>query len=169
MLVGSRRVEGRIAQALIAQSLPLVVEQNREVVECLRLGRIAAVAAEAEVPVQAHVDAARLLAIGRPYAHQNVAALKGVELKSVRAPAGQHCRLHQMQAVVAKVHVVTHEHCGGAKGAALHGFFGIGFELVLDLRQGDADQKAVCIDAQGLANGHQNRILRDVFLAREIG
>ena len=66
VLVGSRRVEGRIAQALIAQSLPLVVEQNREVVECLRLGRIAAVAAEAEVPVQAHVDAARLLAIGRP-------------------------------------------------------------------------------------------------------
>lgn len=67
MLVGSRRVEGRLAQALIAQNLPLVVvEKNREVVERLRLGRIAAVAAEAEVPVQAHVDAARLLAIGRP-------------------------------------------------------------------------------------------------------
>ncbi len=70
VLVGYGRVGRRIARALIAQNLPLVVvEQNREVVERLRHDGIAAVAgdaAEAEVLVQAHVATARLLVIATP-------------------------------------------------------------------------------------------------------
>jgi monovalent cation:H+ antiporter-2, CPA2 family len=70
VLVGYGRVGRRIAQALIAQNLPLVVvEQNREVVERLRSDGIQAVAgdaAEAEVLVQAHVATARLLVIATP-------------------------------------------------------------------------------------------------------
>ncbi|MDM0110694.1 YbaL family putative K(+) efflux transporter [Variovorax sp. J22R133] len=67
VLVGYGRVGRRIAAALAAQSLPVVVvEQNREIVERLRAEGSAAVwgdAAEPSVLIQAHIARARVLVV----------------------------------------------------------------------------------------------------------
>jgi CPA2 family monovalent cation:H+ antiporter-2 len=67
VIVGYGRVGGRIADALIARGVPVVVaEQNREVVEQLRERGIPAVsgdASEAMVLIQAHIARARILVI----------------------------------------------------------------------------------------------------------
>ncbi len=71
VLVGYGRVGRRLADALAAHNLPFVVaEQNRELVEELRLRGIPAVfgdASQAEVLVQAHVARARMLVIATPH------------------------------------------------------------------------------------------------------
>ncbi|WP_218508832.1 YbaL family putative K(+) efflux transporter [Variovorax sp. dw_308] len=70
VLVGYGRVGRRIAAALTAHDLPFVVaEQNRELVEKLREGGMAAVwgdAADPAVLIQAHVARARVLVIATP-------------------------------------------------------------------------------------------------------
>jgi CPA2 family monovalent cation:H+ antiporter-2 len=70
LLVGYGRVGRRVAEALSARGVPIVVaEQNRELVESLRARGIPAVsgdAAEPAVLIQAHVARARLLAIAVP-------------------------------------------------------------------------------------------------------
>ena len=70
VLVGWGRVGRQVAQALQAQNLPfVVVEQNRERVEALRAGGLAAVAGDAADPsvlVQAHIAHAALLVIAVP-------------------------------------------------------------------------------------------------------
>lgn len=67
VIVGYGRVGGRIADALIARGVPVVVaEQNREVVEQLRERGIPAVsgdASDAAVLIQAHIARARMLVI----------------------------------------------------------------------------------------------------------
>ena len=70
VLVGYGRVGRRIAAALTAHGIPLVVaEQNRELVERLREHGIPAVsgdASEASVLIQAHIARAKLLVIAIP-------------------------------------------------------------------------------------------------------
>lgn len=70
LIVGYGRVGRRIAQALRAQQVPVVIaEQNREVVERLRGEGIAAVSGDASDPavlIQAHVARARVLVIATP-------------------------------------------------------------------------------------------------------
>ncbi|BAV34899.1 sodium:proton antiporter [Sulfuricaulis limicola] len=70
LLVGYGRVGRRLAEALGARGVPIVVaEQNRELVESLRARGIPAVsgdAAEPAVLIQAHVARARMLAIAVP-------------------------------------------------------------------------------------------------------
>jgi CPA2 family monovalent cation:H+ antiporter-2 len=80
VLVGYGRVGRRIAAQLETAGIPFVVaEQNRELVETLRLRDIPAVsgdASEAEVLIQAHIHRAGLLAIATPdslHARQMVA------------------------------------------------------------------------------------------------
>jgi CPA2 family monovalent cation:H+ antiporter-2 len=67
VIVGHGRVGGRIADALIARGVPIVVaEQNREVVERLRERGVPAVSGDASDPmvlVQAHIVRARMLVI----------------------------------------------------------------------------------------------------------
>ena len=71
VLVGYGRVGRRLADALAAHNLPFVVaDQNRELVEELRVRGIPAVfgdASQAEVLVQAHVARARMLVIATPH------------------------------------------------------------------------------------------------------
>ncbi|MGJ7579687.1 YbaL family putative K(+) efflux transporter [Variovorax sp. RHLX14] len=70
VLVGYGRVGRRIAAELIANEIPFVVaEQNRELVEKLRAGGLAAVwgdAAEPSVLIQAHIARARVLVVATP-------------------------------------------------------------------------------------------------------
>ncbi len=70
LLVGYGRVGRRVAEALTARGVPIVVaEQNRELVESLRAAGVPAVsgdAAEPAVLIQAHVARARMLAIAVP-------------------------------------------------------------------------------------------------------
>jgi monovalent cation:H+ antiporter-2, CPA2 family len=70
VVVGYGRVGRRIADALAADGVPFVVaEQNRDIVEKLRLRGIPAVygdATQAEVLVQSHVARARMLVIATP-------------------------------------------------------------------------------------------------------
>ena len=70
VLVGYGRVGRRIAAALDARGIPYVVaEQNRELVEQLRLRGVVAVsgnAAEAAVLIQAHIANAALLVVASP-------------------------------------------------------------------------------------------------------
>lgn len=70
VLVGYGRVGQRIGDALVAQGLAFVVaEQNRELVEALRMRRIHAVAGDASDPaviIQAHIARARMLVITTP-------------------------------------------------------------------------------------------------------
>ena len=70
VLVGYGRVGRRIADALVAEKIPLVIiEQNREHVERLRGRNIPAVsgdASEAAVLIQGHVARARMLIIAMP-------------------------------------------------------------------------------------------------------
>jgi monovalent cation:H+ antiporter-2, CPA2 family len=72
VLVGYGRVGRRIADALAADGVPFVVtEQNRDIVEKLRLRGVPAVygdATQAEVLVQSHVARARMLVIATPQA-----------------------------------------------------------------------------------------------------
>lgn len=70
VLVGYGRVGRHMAKLLLARQVPVVVvEQNREVVERLRLEGVPAVAGDAadpEVLVQAHIATARMLVIATP-------------------------------------------------------------------------------------------------------
>ena len=70
VLVGYGRVGRRIAEALDEQHLPYVVaEQNRDIVEKLRVQGIAAVfgdAADPAVLIQAHIAHARMLVVATP-------------------------------------------------------------------------------------------------------
>lgn len=70
VLVGYGRVGRHVAKLLMARQVPVVVvEQNREVVERLRLDGVPAVAGDAadpEVLVQAHIATARMLVIATP-------------------------------------------------------------------------------------------------------
>jgi monovalent cation:H+ antiporter-2, CPA2 family len=70
VLVGYGRVGRKLAEALLAHRIPLVVvEQNRALVEELRASGVPAVfgdAAQPEVLVQAHVARARMLVIATP-------------------------------------------------------------------------------------------------------
>jgi CPA2 family monovalent cation:H+ antiporter-2 len=70
LLVGYGRVGSRLAEALTAKGIPIVVaEQNRELVESLRARGTPAVsgdAAEPAVLIQAHVARAGILAITVP-------------------------------------------------------------------------------------------------------
>jgi monovalent cation:H+ antiporter-2, CPA2 family len=70
LLVGYGRVGRRIADALAAEGVPYVVaEQNRELVEDLRLRNVPAVSGDASDPavlIQAHVARARLLIVATP-------------------------------------------------------------------------------------------------------
>lgn len=70
VLVGYGRVGQRVAAVLAANDVPFVVaEQNRELVEALRAGGVAAVfgdAAEAAVLIQAHIGRAAVLVIATP-------------------------------------------------------------------------------------------------------
>jgi CPA2 family monovalent cation:H+ antiporter-2 len=70
VLIGHGRVGRRIAQALSERGIAyVVVEQNRELVERLRAGNVAAVAGDASDPavlIQAHVARASLLVIATP-------------------------------------------------------------------------------------------------------
>jgi CPA2 family monovalent cation:H+ antiporter-2 len=74
LLVGHGRVGSRIAAALSARGIPVVVaEQNREIVERLRQRNIPAVsgdAAEPAVLIQAHVARATLLVVATPHTFQ---------------------------------------------------------------------------------------------------
>jgi CPA2 family monovalent cation:H+ antiporter-2 len=74
LLVGYGRVGSRIAQALSARGISVVVaEQNREIVERLRERNIPAVsgdAAEPAVLIQAHVARATLLVVATPHTFQ---------------------------------------------------------------------------------------------------
>ena len=70
VLVGYGRVGRHMAKLLMARQVPVVVvEQNREAVERLRLDGVPAVAGDAadpEVLVQAHIATARMLVIATP-------------------------------------------------------------------------------------------------------
>ena len=70
LLVGYGRVGRRIADALAAEGVPYVVaEQNRELVEDLRLRNVPAVSGDASDPavlIQAHVARAKLLIVATP-------------------------------------------------------------------------------------------------------
>lgn len=70
VLVGYGRVGRHMTKLLLARQVPVVVvEQNREVVERLRLEGVPAVAGDAadpEVLVQAHIATARMLVIATP-------------------------------------------------------------------------------------------------------
>lgn len=70
VLVGYGRVGRHMAKLLLARQVPVVVvEQNREVVERLRLDGVPAVAGDAADPdvlVQAHIATARMLVIATP-------------------------------------------------------------------------------------------------------
>ena len=70
VLVGYGRVGRHMAKLLLARQVPVVVvEQNREVVERLRLDGVPAVAGDAADPdvlVQAHIATARMLVIAIP-------------------------------------------------------------------------------------------------------
>ena len=74
VLVGYGRVGSRIAEALAARGIRLVVaEQNRELVERLRERNIPAVSGDATEPavlIQAHVARASLLVVATPDAFQ---------------------------------------------------------------------------------------------------
>jgi CPA2 family monovalent cation:H+ antiporter-2 len=74
VLVGHGRVGRRIAEALLAERIPLVVaEHNREEVERLRRRNILAVAGDATEPavlIQAHVARAAVLVVATPDASQ---------------------------------------------------------------------------------------------------
>ncbi|HKT59139.1 MAG TPA: cation:proton antiporter [Gemmatimonadales bacterium] len=70
VIVGHGRVGRRIAEALIAERIPLVVaEQNREEVERLRARKVLAVAGDATEPavlIQAHIVRAAVLVVATP-------------------------------------------------------------------------------------------------------
>ncbi len=70
LIVGYGRVGRRIGEALTERGIPIVVaEQNREIVEQLRLRGVPAVAGDAADPavlIQAHVARARMLAVAVP-------------------------------------------------------------------------------------------------------
>lgn len=87
VLVGYGRVGRRIADALTAQGIPLVVaEQNRELVERLRARDIPAVsgdAAEPAVLIQAHIARASLLIVAVP---DTLGARKMVEIARALNP-----------------------------------------------------------------------------------
>jgi CPA2 family monovalent cation:H+ antiporter-2 len=74
VLVGHGRVGRRIAEALLAERIPLVVaEHNREEVERLRRRNVLAVAGDATEPavlIQAHVARAAVLVVATPDASQ---------------------------------------------------------------------------------------------------
>jgi CPA2 family monovalent cation:H+ antiporter-2 len=74
VLVGHGRVGRRIAEALVAEGIPVVVaEQNREEVERLRARKRLAVAGDATEPavlIQAHVARAAVLVVATPDASQ---------------------------------------------------------------------------------------------------
>ncbi len=87
LLVGYGRVGRRVAEALSARGVPIVVaEQNRELVETLRARGIPAVSGDAVEPavlIQAHVARARLLAIAVP---NPFAALRMIEIARALNP-----------------------------------------------------------------------------------
>jgi CPA2 family monovalent cation:H+ antiporter-2 len=87
LLVGYGRVGRRVAEALSARGVPIVVaEQNRELVEMLRARGIPAVSGDAVEPavlIQAHVARARLLAIAVP---NPFAALRMIEIARALNP-----------------------------------------------------------------------------------
>ncbi|MHB1142680.1 MAG: cation:proton antiporter domain-containing protein [Sulfuricaulis sp.] len=87
LLVGYGRVGRRVAEALTARGVPIVVaEQNRELVEALRARGIPAVSGDAVEPavlIQAHVARARLLAIAAP---NPFAALRMIEIARALNP-----------------------------------------------------------------------------------
>jgi CPA2 family monovalent cation:H+ antiporter-2 len=87
LLVGYGRVGRRVAEALTARGVPIVVaEQNRELVEALRARGIPAVSGDAVEPavlIQAHVARARLLAIAVP---NPFAALRMIEIARALNP-----------------------------------------------------------------------------------
>jgi CPA2 family monovalent cation:H+ antiporter-2 len=87
LLVGYGRVGRRVAEALSARGVPIVVaEQNRELVESLRARGIPAVSGDAVEPavlIQAHVARARLLAIAVP---NPFAALRMIEIARALNP-----------------------------------------------------------------------------------
>ncbi len=87
LLVGYGRVGRRVAEALSARGVPIVVaEQNRELVEALRARGIPAVSGDAVEPavlIQAHVARARLLAIAAP---NPFAALRMIEIARALNP-----------------------------------------------------------------------------------
>ena len=87
MLVGYGRVGQRIAEALTAQRISIVVaEQNRELVEQLRSRNIPAVsgdASEPEVLIQAHIARAQMLVIAIP---DTFSARKMIEIARTLKP-----------------------------------------------------------------------------------
>jgi CPA2 family monovalent cation:H+ antiporter-2 len=87
LLVGYGRVGKRIADALTARGIPIVVaEQNREIVTQLRDGGTPAVCGDAshpEVIIQAHVARARMVVIAVP---DTFAARKMMEIARTLRP-----------------------------------------------------------------------------------
>jgi CPA2 family monovalent cation:H+ antiporter-2 len=87
VLVGCGRVGRRIAEALAARGVPVVVaEQNRETVEQLRERGILAVSGDASDPavlIQAHIARARMLVIAAPDA---ISARKMIEIARTLKP-----------------------------------------------------------------------------------
>ena len=74
----------------------------------------------------------------------------------------------EIQAVIAKVHIVAYKECGHTKCASRNGLVSIGFQLSLGLWQCNPCKKSVCRHIGLKANARQHIVLRNIFLPRKV-
>src|ERR1700730_8344432 len=104
-----------------------------------------------------------------PYVSPGLAALASALPLPEALNAPEQPFPHQRQAIVAEIHVVAIDEDGGRDGpGAPYQLLGIGLELLLDRRRGDAGRKTLGIDANLGANLVQHHILRDVSVIAPI-